>query len=137
QVDNTAAISKDGTLYIGVHGVATCSGGLTQTLIAIKDTGTVSVNEISSDIQNFSLSQNYPNPFNPTTTIRYSLPEETNVTIIIYDILGREVSILVDEEKPAGEYEVSWNASVFPSEIYFLRMQAGHFSEAKKLLLIK
>jgi photosystem II stability/assembly factor-like uncharacterized protein len=84
-----------------------------------------------------SLSQNYPNPFNPSTTIKYSLPAQGKVKIIIYNALGREITKIADEEKPAGEYEIKWNASSYPSGVYFLRMQAGEFSETRKLILMK
>jgi photosystem II stability/assembly factor-like uncharacterized protein len=98
------------------------------------------VTSIASDeyIQkNYFLSQNYPNPFNPSTTIKYSLAEAGRVTLSIYDLLGREVIKLIDEEKPAGEYEIKWNASGYPSGVYFLRMHAGQFSDMRKLLLMK
>jgi photosystem II stability/assembly factor-like uncharacterized protein len=85
----------------------------------------------------FNLSQNYPNPFNPSTTIKYSLTQAERVTLSIYDLLGREVVKVTDEEKPAGEYETTWNASAYPSGVYFLRMQAGQFSETKKIVLMK
>jgi photosystem II stability/assembly factor-like uncharacterized protein len=85
----------------------------------------------------FTLFQNYPNPFNPSTTIKYSLPQTGRVTLSIYDLLGREIVKLVDEEKPVGEYETKWNASTYPSGVYFLRMQAGQYSETRKLLLMK
>jgi photosystem II stability/assembly factor-like uncharacterized protein len=85
----------------------------------------------------YFLSQNYPNPFNPSTTIKYSLAEAGRVTLSIYDLLGREVVKLIDEEKPSGEYEIKWNASGYPSGVYFLRMQAGEFSETRKFLLMK
>jgi len=88
-------------------------------------------------IMGYDLEQNYPNPFNPSTTIRYSLAQTGRITLSIYDLLGREVVKLVDEEKPAGEYETKWNASSYPSGVYFLRMQAGQFSETRKLLLMK
>jgi hypothetical protein len=87
--------------------------------------------------KSYSLSQNYPNPFNPSTTIKYSLAQTGRVTLSIYDLLGREVVKLIDEEKPAGEYETKWNASSHPSGVYFLRMQAGEFGETRKLLLMK
>jgi photosystem II stability/assembly factor-like uncharacterized protein len=85
----------------------------------------------------YFLSQNYPNPFNPSTTIKYSLPQTGRVTLSIYDLLGREVVKLIDEEKPAGEYETKWSASSYPTGVYFLKMQAGQFSEMRKLLLMK
>jgi hypothetical protein len=69
----------------------------------------------------YFLSQNYPNPFNPSTTIKYSLPQTGRITLSIYDLLGREVVKLIDEEKPAGEYETTWNASSYPSGVYFLK----------------
>jgi photosystem II stability/assembly factor-like uncharacterized protein len=87
--------------------------------------------------KDYFLSQNYPNPFNPSTTIKYSLPQTGRVTLSIYDLLGREVVKILDEEKPAGEYETNWNASYYPSGVYFLRMQAGEFSETRKVVLVK
>jgi parallel beta-helix repeat protein len=87
--------------------------------------------------RNFSLSQNYPNPFNPTTTISYSLAEQGRVTLKIFDILGNEIRTLVNEEKPAGRYEVKFNASDVPSGVYFYRLQAGSFSVVKKLAVVK
>jgi hypothetical protein len=94
------------------------------------------VNDESLPLE-FSLSRNYPNPFNPSTTIVYSLAQSGRVTLSIYDLLGRVVVKLVDEERPAGEYETKWNASSFPSGVYFLKMQAGQFNETRKLLLMK
>jgi photosystem II stability/assembly factor-like uncharacterized protein len=85
----------------------------------------------------YFLSQNYPNPFNPSTTIKYSLPQTGRVTLSIYDLLGREVIKLIDEEKPAGDYKTKWNASSYPSGVYFLKMQAGQFSETRKIVLVK
>jgi photosystem II stability/assembly factor-like uncharacterized protein len=88
-------------------------------------------------LSGYSLSQNYPNPFNPSTTIKYSLPQTGRITLRIYDLLGREVIKLIDEEKPAGEYETIWNASSFPSGVYLIKMQAGSFSETRKVVLMK
>ena len=93
----------------------------------------------------FSLSQNYPNPFNPVTKIKYSIPSVTlrqaqsdiSVTLKVYDVLGREVATLVNEEKPAGEYEVEFDGSALTSGIYFYRLKAGEFSETKKMILLK
>ena len=92
----------------------------------------------------FTLYQNYPNPFNPSTTIKYSLPKASFVTLKVYDMLGREVTSLVNEEKTAGNYQVVFNASSFASGVYFYRIetapaggQAGGFTATKKLLLLK
>ena len=85
----------------------------------------------------FELSQNYPNPFNPATTIKYSIPKTSFVKLKIYDILGREVATLVNEEKTAGNFEVSFNAANLSSGVYFYRIQAGSFVATKKLLLLK
>jgi photosystem II stability/assembly factor-like uncharacterized protein len=96
-----------------------------------------SVTEDDIKPKEYFLSQNYPNPFNPSTTIKYSLPQTGRVTLSIYDLLGREVVKLIDEEKPPGEYETQWNASSHPSGVYFIRMQAGEFSETRKVVLVK
>ncbi|MGB5528513.1 MAG: T9SS type A sorting domain-containing protein, partial [Ignavibacteriaceae bacterium] len=81
--------------------------------------------------------QNYPNPFNPTTKIRYEIPELNFVTIKIYDILGNEIVTLVNEEKPAGSYEIFYEASGLPSGVYFYSLRAGAFSDSKKMILLK
>ena len=83
------------------------------------------------------LSQNFPNPFNPTTNIRFTLPVSGFMSLKIYDVLGREVAILVNEEQRAGSYEVRWNAIGFSSGVYFYRLQSGEFVQTKKLLLMK
>jgi len=86
----------------------------------------------------FALYQNYPNPFNPTTTINYSIPKASLVTIKVYDILGRVISTLVNGEKSAGNYSVQFSAiGGLSSGVYFYRMQAGGFVQTKKLLLLK
>jgi aminopeptidase N len=94
--------------------------------------------EISSDIPTtYSLNQNYPNPFNPSTVISYSLPENSNVTIKLFDILGNEVAVLVDEAKSAGRYELSFDAGNLTSGIYFYQIKADNFFDTKKMLLVK
>lgn len=96
----------------------------------------VSVKDIAKEIS-FNLSQNYPNPFNPTTTISYSLKKTSDVKIDIFDILGRKVSTLVNEEKPAGNYNVNFDASQLSSGVYIYRIQAGEFIQSKKMMLLK
>lgn len=92
----------------------------------------------------YKLEQNYPNPFNPITKIRYSIPstplslgEGLGVRLIVYDILGNEVTTLVNEQKEPGYYEVEFNASNYASGVYIYRLQAGSFVSTKKMLMIK
>ena len=85
----------------------------------------------------YNLYQNYPNPFNPSTMIRYEIPKESFVSLKIYDVLGREVKTLVNEDKPAGSYEINFNAASLSSGIYFYRIKAGSFVQTKKLMLLK
>ncbi|MEJ2617082.1 MAG: T9SS type A sorting domain-containing protein [Ignavibacteriaceae bacterium] len=90
-----------------------------------------------SNIKTFTLSQNYPNPFNPTTTINYSIPKVGFVTLKVYDILGREIVSLVNDEKQPGEYSVKFDGTGFSSGIYFYKLQAGEFISTKKFILMK
>jgi hypothetical protein len=83
------------------------------------------------------LHQNYPNPFNPSTKISYSIKEEGLVTLKVYDVLGKEVATLVNENKPEGNYEVEFNASALPSGMYIYKLQVGNFTDVKKMLLTK
>ena len=85
----------------------------------------------------YSLGQNYPNPFNPSTSIDYSIKQAGFVTLKIYDMLGKEVAVLVNGNKPAGYYTVEFNGSNLPSGVYIYRLTAGKFSSAKKLMLMK
>ena len=85
----------------------------------------------------FILFQNYPNPFNPSTKINYTIPKSGFVTIKVYDLLGREVTSLVNENKPVGNYNVEFNAGNLVSGVYFYRMKAGDFVQTKKLILLK
>jgi hypothetical protein len=83
------------------------------------------------------LSQNYPNPFNPNTTIKYELPGASQVSLSVFDILGRQVSVLVNERRAAGVYEVKFDGSALASGVYFYRLQTGSFVDTKRLLLLK
>ncbi len=85
----------------------------------------------------YSLSQNYPNPFNPTTIIAFGVPIKSQVTLQVFNSIGELVALLVNEEKPAGTYELTWYAEGLPSGIYFYKLQAGSFIETKKMILLK
>jgi hypothetical protein len=87
--------------------------------------------------ERFSLYQNYPNPFNPSTKVRFEIPELRFVKLVIYDILGKEVSTLVNEELKPGSYEVEWSASNYPSGVYFYKLITENFKLTKRMILIK
>ncbi len=96
------------------------------------------VEKIDNDIpKSYFLSQNYPNPFNPSTIIRYQLPVKSKVSLKVYDILGKEVASLVNEEQSAGNYKINFSFSNLASGIYFYRIQAGKFTQSKKMILLK
>ncbi len=108
----------------------------TDELIEYSTTG-VHIGAVNQAPQEFSLSQNFPNPFNPSTVIGYQVAKAGIVRLNVYDVLGREIAALVDEVKPAGSYTATFNAANVPSGVYFYRLQAGAFSETKKLMLLK
>jgi hypothetical protein len=85
----------------------------------------------------FRLEQNYPNPFNPTTVVSWQQPVVSSVKLAIYDLLGREVAVLVDGVLEPGKHSVPWNASGLASGVYTCRIEAGGFVVAKKMMLIK
>jgi hypothetical protein len=87
--------------------------------------------------ERYYLIQNYPNPFNPSTKIKYSIPQSSNVVIKVFDILGNEIETLVNEEKSVDTYEVEFDGSGLTSGIYFYQLQAGSFVETKKMVLMK
>jgi hypothetical protein len=105
--------------------------------IKISKYGVTDVEDTKQLPTEFLLSQNYPNPFNPSTKIKYSIPQSSNILIKVIDILGNEVATLVNEEKPAGTYEINWNAANLPSGVYFYQLKAGDFIQTKKMLLLK
>ncbi|MCG6914330.1 T9SS type A sorting domain-containing protein, partial [bacterium BMS3Abin03] len=90
-----------------------------------------------SAVESYDLAQNYPNPFNPSTTIKYQLPEDGMVTLKIYDILGREIKTLVNEQKSIGRYEVKFDASDLATGVYIYRLKVNDFVSVKKMVLVK
>ncbi|HEY5534301.1 MAG TPA: T9SS type A sorting domain-containing protein [Ignavibacteria bacterium] len=81
--------------------------------------------------------ENFPNPFNPTTLIRYDIPANSFVKLVVYDITGKEVTTLVNETMPAGKYEAVWSGIEFSSSVYFARLDAGSYKHIIKMLMIK
>ncbi len=92
---------------------------------------------VINTVVDFALDQNYPNPFNPTTQIGYSVGQRANVSVVVYDLLGREIAELVNEVKEPGSYKVNFNASNLPSGVYTYRIQSGSFVQTKKMMLMK
>ena len=123
----TSGYLLDGTFYIQM---ARCSA----TITPLKSVTTV---EKIEPLTEFLLAQNFPNPFNPATRIAFSIPSRSFVSLKIFDIMGRETAVLVDEELAAGSHARQWNASAMSSGIYFYRLQAGSFTETKKLVLMR
>jgi hypothetical protein len=120
-------LANDGIIWAGRTG-----GGLTKgiNIIGIESIG----NEVPLQ---YSLHQNYPNPFNPSTTIRFDISGESHTKITIFNILGDEVSILVNQKLKAGGYKVNWNAENYSNGIYFCRLETGKFTQTIKMMLIK
>lgn len=113
----------------------TCAGGL----VIYNETGIIGINNQQTEIPiDFELSQNYPNPFNPTTKITYNIPRDAKVKLIIYDILGREIKRLINDElKLAGSYTIEFNGTNLSSGVYFYKLESSDYSESKKMVLIK
>ena len=130
------ATGGDTTTFPTSFGTETKYPSVATSYAKVKQTTGVKGNQ-NTAAKGFALLQNYPNPFNPSTVIGYQLSTVSNVTLKIYDVLGREVKILVDERQPAGTHSATFNAASLPSGVYFYRLQAGSFSETKKLLLLK
>jgi hypothetical protein len=121
-LSNVSSISQS---WIGVDNVR-----------LVRDNPTEVINKDNTPAA-FSLSQNFPNPFNPTTLISYSLPKLSRVVLKVYDLLGREVSTLVSEEKSQGTYKVEFNGRQLSSGVYFYTLRAGDFVQTKKMLIMK
>jgi plastocyanin len=115
--------------YVCIPHSPDMSGNIEATLSVITQ-----INEI---VNGYELSQNYPNPFNPTTNIKFSVANSSQVTLKVYNITGKEVATLVNDKLSPGSYRVDWNAVNFTSGIYYYRIRTEAFSETKKMLLIK
>ncbi len=99
--------------------------------------GITAVDEPGQSPERFALGQNYPNPFNPSTSISFTIPAATFVSLKVFDVLGREVGSLVSEELLPGNHSRQWDGSAQPGGVYFYKLQAGEFTETRKLVLVK
>jgi photosystem II stability/assembly factor-like uncharacterized protein len=123
-------ISDDDYLFAGTTNGFVCTRPLSEIITAVRETE-------NKQPSVYTLSQNYPNPFNNSSVLRYSIPNSSQVILKIYNTLGEEIETLVNEEKQAGTYEISWATSGLPSGVYFYRLQAGDFVQTKKMILLK
>ena len=104
----------------------------------IVDNSLVSVNQVSSNIPDeFRIFQNYPNPFNPATNIKFDVPKNSNIKLTVFDITGKELETLLNDNLSAGSYEFKWDATQYSSGIYFYRIQSQDFVETRRMLLVK
>jgi uncharacterized delta-60 repeat protein len=132
---------RSGNIFVGGNSSIIHGANSNSDFLVLKYSPPTSVYALLSEVvMGFTLQQNYPNPFNPATTIRFSIPVGTGhapSVLKVYDVLGREVATLVNENLEAGSYETQFDASGFPSGVYFYRLTAGTFSETKRMLLLK
>lgn len=138
--ESIAVLVDDYAIQTGTTG--TMVGGTARTWydgisIAKVNTTIVNVAEHEEIAGEFSLHQNFPNPFNPATTITYSLPKATHVSLKIYNLLGREVATLVDQQMPAGMHQATWNGQGMTSGVYFYKISAGNYSKTRKMILLQ
>ncbi len=123
------------TFIDSLNGFACGQNGL---ILRTTNAGLTFVNQISSEVPSgYKLDQNYPNPFNPTTKIKFGVPKSGEVHLVVYDAIGKEAATLVNEQLSPGNYEVEWNASNYPSGVYYYKIYGGSFSETKKMVLVK
>ncbi|KER10161.1 MAG: hypothetical protein HY22_06660 [[Candidatus Thermochlorobacteriaceae] bacterium GBChlB] len=128
-VDMLAYRASDGFIVAATHGNGVFS--------ATVPNGVSSAQNDQPTPYTFELSQNYPNPFNPTTVITYQIPTSSAVVLKVYDVLGREITTLVNQRQPAGRYSFNFNAAGLASGTYFYRLQAGDYVESRKMMLVK
>jgi hypothetical protein len=107
------------------------------TLLKTANNGGLHVKESEIEPDEFYLYQNYPNPFNPFTVIKFELPAAENVILRIYDILGREVTVLLNEFRQAGIHEIKFDGNSFPAGVYFYEVKSNSYTDVKKMLLLK
>lgn len=141
--NGSTSISNSEFQIVGTVGQPAIGTGSTQTIIHQSGfwsgldiiTAVEPIPDVVPDV--FRLDQNYPNPFNPVTTIQFAVPKTSQVSIKLYDILGREVATLLDERMTTGEYKLQFDAAGLASGLYFYRMQGDGFVQSRKLTLLK
>ena len=127
-------INSDGSLIV----TADYDDAGTRKIMLIKYGSTIGIEPVSGTLpEKFELSQNYPNPFNPSTNINFSIPVSGKVKLSVFDVSGREVAVLVNKDLAAGTYKADFNASMLSSGVYFYRINAGDFTDVKKMMLVK
>lgn len=135
---NSGILSAAGQTFVGSSSSGTStvlSGFLADTLLRRGPVSAVRPDEVLPLA--YALGQNYPNPFNPSTTIEFSIPRAGRVTVALYDMLGRLIETLAEADYEPGFYRLEWNARAFASGMYVVRLEAGDFVAARKLLLLK
>jgi hypothetical protein len=129
--DTVLALALSGKdLFAGTRSAGVWRRPLSELITSVEPT-------ISELPNSYLLQQNYPNPFNPSTTITFSLPKSSQVTLSVFDVLGRQVSMLVNERRDAGVHEVKFDALGLASGVYCYRLQAGDFVQTRKLALVR
>ena len=147
RIETGSILFNDNELKIYYDGSGSVTGNMGRVGLATTLFVPVSIEKEIALLTRFSLEQNYPNPFNPSTKIKYSVPQTSPVQIKIFGVLGNEIETLVNEGKPAGTYEVEFNASSqagsvsakggYASGVYFYQFKASNFVQTKKMLLLK
>jgi len=136
---SNSGLPSNGVFALAIDGIGNKWIGTEVGVSVFQEGGVVSIREdpLAAIVGGFRLSQNYPNPFNPSTRIEYALSSQQFVTLKIYDLLGREVATLVNEEKQAGDHQVVFDASRLSSGVYMYRLTAGSFSASNKMIVMK
>jgi hypothetical protein len=130
----TSVPCHDLVLHNATRRLAVFTHGRSAFITDVAPVGITSNNEIPNG---YSLSQNYPNPFNPSTKIKYSIPKDEHVLIKVFDITGRVIASLVDQNQKGGVYEIDFSGRDFPSGVYFYKLETGSYTETKKMALVK